>query len=88
MGMKLSVYLLRTEQKLEEWVADNDINSIDDFAPRCAFRGLVPDAADVVAVRAIIESRRLAETQHNVEQSIIVEKPKKKKRVDIFDADE
>lgn len=88
MGMKLSVYLLRTEQKLEEWVVDNDISSIEDFAPRCAFRGLVPDAADVVAVKAIIETRRASVVQQNVEHDVVVEKPKKKKRVDIFDADE
>ncbi len=54
MAMKLQVYLKRTEQTLEQWMKDNQVNVIEDLIPRCTYVGLSIEPSDLAAVNGIL----------------------------------
>lgn len=44
MAIKLSIYLKRTEQSVDAWLNNNNIMSLNEVVPKCAFLGLTLDA--------------------------------------------
>ena len=58
MGIKLDVYLKRTQQDFGKWLIENNVTDASELIARCSYLGLSASNSDVVMAKQLLKNRK------------------------------